>query len=141
MIIHANVSGNAFKTQLNQKMKFQKINILTILITLIMFLFAGCEGLSHADGIVISEETRMPIDSVQLIYKEDRHTITVFDTVYTDSSGHFQIANLVMCAPKCPNATLIFNKKGYITSSIYFDKQVLDTTLTIIMKPFKNWQI
>ena len=101
-------------------MKFIKTYLIVILLLFALITIAGCEGESHAEGIVISSETNNPLDSVELLCLEDRYTIVVRDSMYTDSLGHFQISNLVMCAPSCPSYSFTFRKNGYETKTIYF---------------------
>lgn len=117
--------------------KYFQTFIRTSKIAFAAFLLLSCEGISHADGIVLSSDTRTPLDSVELIFNEDRHTTIVSDTIFTDKFGRFQIAHMSMCTPKCPNSTLIFSKKGFASTTINFDNQILDTTLTVIMTPIK----
>jgi hypothetical protein len=111
--------------------------IRTISFSFLAFLLLACEGMSHAEGIVLSSDTKVPIDNVELKFSEDRQTMVVTDTIYTDSLGRFQIGHLTMCTFKCPNYTLTFSKKGYSPTTLFFAEQILDTTLTVLLSPTK----
>jgi hypothetical protein len=110
---------------------------LFIWITLAL-LFCQCEGMNRIEGQIVTADTKVPIDSVEIQYIEDRHTIVAYDTIYSDAVGHFEIGKLVMCIPKCPQVTLKINKSGYKSKTISFENGINDTTLSIELVSANN---
>jgi len=84
-------------------------------ITLIILFFTSilivsCEGYSCADGTVLDKSTNMPLDSVYVKVQ------TGSQTIYTDSSGKFEVCNKFGgCVPKCKDIIVEFSKEGYLS--------------------------
>lgn len=74
--------------------------------------FSGCEGKRCGNGIVIDKSSKKPLDSV---YCE---VTTGNQTLYTDSSGKFNLCNPFGGCMPCKNITVRFAKDGYKTVEV-----------------------
>lgn len=78
----------------------------------VLFLQA-CEGYRCADGTVIDKTTDLPMDSVYI------EVLTGSQTIYTDSSGKFDVCNQFGgCVPHCKDIMVRFSKNGYKTVTL-----------------------
>ena len=85
-----------------------------ILLTLPFAIFiTSCEGYRCGSGVVLDKTTNKPMDSV---YCE---VLTGVQTMYTDSTGKFDLCNRMSgCVPDCLDITIRFSKNGYKSFSI-----------------------
>ena len=75
--------------------------------------FTGCEGYRCGDGQVLDRATNLPLDSVFV------EAITGRQTMYTDSTGNFEVCNTISgCLPDCLDITVRFSKPGYATITV-----------------------
>lgn len=106
---------------------------------IILLVLTSCEGVNEIKGVVLNFNDRRPIDSVQIIYKSKHSSLkTQIDTIYSDSNGCFQIGELIMCVPKCPDIEIIFTKKNFQTYKKIFKGKIIRDTLKILMKELKE---
>lgn len=65
----------------------------------------SCDCLRYARGVVIDEETRLPIEKAMVINETDY--------IYTDSLGRFEVMSMTVSLCGCPKMKLSFEKEGY----------------------------
>lgn len=118
-----------------------------ILTTLI---FASCDCVQQATGVVLDRKTLEPISYVSLGKFEKEDTSNSYSRrIYTDNNGQFDYHNTSGGIGGCPDLILYFNKVGYKASkmtfnsvsqgdTVYLDRIILsrDSSITISLADF-----
>ncbi len=72
--------------------------------------FSGCEAYRCGEGVVVDQSKNLPLDSVFC------KVTTGSQTIYTDSTGMFEVYNLFGgCLFGCKDIIIEFSKPGYKT--------------------------
>ncbi|POS00623.1 hypothetical protein Q361_1401 [Flavobacterium croceum DSM 17960] len=84
------------------------------LIILIVFinLFISCDCLQNGSGIIVDEETKKPINNVEI--KEVGKDFIQ----HSDENGYFEIHHISGGLFSCSDITIIVSKKEYISDTI-----------------------
>src|SRR5580693_6336330 len=95
---------------------------------LIVLLVSGCDCNQSADGVILDNQSKAPIDSVSVA------TVDIFkNTVpghieYSGSNGHFRFS-AISGGIKCPDLHLYFFKQGYNNTSLIFESYSIQDTI------------
>lgn len=91
-------------------MKFFKTIIRGLMPILAVLFLYSCEGMRVVSGVVLAEDTALPLDSVKCA------VLTGIQVYYTDTTGKFDVSNKMgPCFPECRDITVEFSKEGYST--------------------------
>jgi hypothetical protein len=91
-------------------MKTVYLLVLSVIVSICAL--TSCEGYRCGNGRALDKVTNKPLDSVFC------EVLTGSKTMYTDSTGKFNLCNnFGGCAP-CKDITIQFSKTGYKTTSV-----------------------
>ncbi|WP_229743183.1 hypothetical protein [Hymenobacter qilianensis] len=98
-------------------LKHRTLFFLTCCATLCL---VGCEGYRHVRGVVLDQQTKVPLDSVRCeTFNPHIMALGSFDSndpQYSDPHGAFDVTGeFGGCVPECPDILVRFSKKGYKT--------------------------
>lgn len=97
-----------------------------LLIIFSLLLLLGCDCMVTAEGVVLDEKTKKPLEGVlvkNLIYSELGEK--------TKSDGGFSKVEIGRDKGKCPEFNLEFSKDGYYSDTIFVPNS---TPLTVYLK-------
>ena len=83
-------------------------------ITIIVFinLFSSCDCVQNGSGIIVDEETKEPIQNVEII------EVGKDFVQRSDENGYFKIRHISGGLFSCPDMTIIVLKKAYLSDTI-----------------------
>ena len=82
----------------------------SLLICFVLSALTGCEGFRVAEGVVLDQTTKIPLEGV--LYE----VVGISEKRYTDSTGVFAVhGKFGGCIPDCLDIEVRLSKKGYKT--------------------------
>jgi hypothetical protein len=103
---------------------------------IILLSLTSCEGMNEIQGVVLNDVTKQPVENVKIIYFSKHSNVASHtDSTCSDSLGRFNIGELVMCTPNCPDVEITFSKSGFQPLKKIFQKKVVHANLIIYLKP------
>lgn len=109
--------------------------ILLLLIT--AFLFASCDCMQKASGIVLDKDDKQVIENVAVGKREISTDKPDSDCVFTDKNGQFDYDGISGGLFTCPDLVLYFNKKGYKPIKVTFDSHSTNDTVYLESIPIE----
>ncbi len=98
------------------------IRISSILSLILMF---SCDCLQKVEGDLYDAQTMQTVSDV-VIYKNTES----YHTIKSDAKGHFQFTD-IESGTKCPDLSLVFEKKGYQSDTITFSSNALNVVVKL----------
>ncbi|MEQ9443417.1 MAG: hypothetical protein RIG62_30540 [Cyclobacteriaceae bacterium] len=98
---------------------FHRFKINWILIPLVFLL--SCDCYRTAEGIIIEEDTGLPINNVQIVNDNDYERKETNHLEMSDTEGRFSYSDISGGLFGCPDLTLVFSKQGYNNFRMTFD--------------------
>jgi hypothetical protein len=88
----------------------------------IILTITSCDCVQRAEGIVLDEETRLPVKQVNIQTRRE-------SLVYSDENGQFEYSAISGGLFGCPDLQLNFSKPGYNSLRIILDSFTINDTI------------
>ena len=123
-LLGQNKSSMLFCTNFNMRFLRQIAYIITTLI------LTGCgDCFQRAEGVVLDNDTKMPIDSVTIAPTSTTKNTEVFPANYSTKNGQFKFRKISGGITHCPDLTLYFYKKGFKQNRSTFSSESINDTI------------